>query len=350
MKEDYSKIFDLVNNDSFREFVLNPGAANRMYWEHWIKDHPDKLKEVQFAIDFIRSRHAENIELKSGEMHAELERFIAYIDESPKLTNSNVDHTKKSGVPMRVKRAMVAASVLLISVLFTYLYVFKEPYREPFPAEPIVTQIEKESPKGLKTTFKLPDGSIAKLNADSKLTFPNEFSSASREVVLEGEAFFEVRKDTLKPFIVKTNGLSMHVLGTSFNVKAYVGEDIEVALLTGKVRVSGNSPASESILLLPTEMVIYNSTDGSIEKTTFDPVEKLAWRENTLYFNNSNFDDIIKTLERWYGVSFDVQRPGQIQERFTGVYKDPSLKTVLEGISFSLDFKFEIQHKTVIIK
>ena len=95
---------------------------------------------------------------------------------------------------------MVAASALLISVLFIYLYLFKEPFRESFPAEPVVTEVEKESPKGLKTIFKLPDGSIVKLNADSKLTFPNEFSSTSREVVLKGEAFFEVRKDTLKPW------------------------------------------------------------------------------------------------------------------------------------------------------
>ena len=350
MKEDFSKISDLIGNESFREFVLNPSAENRTYWERWIKDHPEKLKSVQLAMDFIRSQYAEQIELESDEINIELERFATYINKSAHHTKFNAGDSGRSIVPVYLKRIMVAASVLLIPALLTYLYIFQKSFNETPSMERVVIHIEKENPKGVKTTFKLPDGSIVKLNADSKLTFPKDFSLDIREVILEGEAFFEIRKDSLRPFIVKTNKLSTSVLGTSFNVKAYTGEDVEVALLTGKVIVSGNSSFTRDIQLLPKEMAIYHHNDQSIEKTTFDPIEKLAWRENTLHFNNSDFDGIIRTMERWYGINFIVKQPHKIEERFTGSYKNESLKSVLEGMSFSLDFEFEIQDKTVIIK
>lgn len=350
MKEDFSKISDLISNASFREFVLNPVADNRTYWESWIKDHPEKLKSVQLAMDFIRTQYSEQIELDPKEIDIELERFTSYMKENAHRTKFDDSNSGRSVVPVYLKRIMVAASLLLIPALLTYLYIFQKPIHETSPAQRAVMYIEKKTPKGIKTTLKLPDGSMVKLNADSKLTFPESFLSTIREVTLEGEAFFEIRKDSLRPFIVKTDKLNTSVLGTSFNVKAYAGDDVEVALVTGKVNVSGNSSVVGDVQLLPTEMAIYHHNSRSIEKTVFNPIEKLAWRENTLYFNNSSFEDIIKTLERWYGVDFIVKRPPGIQERFTGDYKNESLKSVLKGMSFSLDFEFEIQDKTVIIK
>ncbi|MDN5213052.1 FecR family protein [Fulvivirgaceae bacterium BMA12] len=350
MKENFSEISDLISNDSFREFVLNSNAGNKTYWERWIKDHPEKLKSVQLAMDFIRTQYTEQIELGPDEIDIELERFAGYMEENTKQTKLDDGNSGRSIAPVYIKRIMVAASVLLIPALLTYLYIFQNSLPETSSAERSVVYIEKKTPKGIKTTLKLPDGSIVKLNADSKLTFPENFPSTIREVTLEGEAFFEIRKDSLRPFIVKTDKLSTSVLGTSFNVKAYTGDNVEVALVTGKVKVSGNSSDIGNVQLLPTEMAIYNQNNQSIEKTVFNPIEKLAWRENTLYFNNSSFEDIIKMLERWYGIDFVIKRPHKIEERFTGNYKNESLKSVLNGMSFSLDFQFEIQDKTVIIK
>ncbi|MDN5202225.1 DUF4974 domain-containing protein [Fulvivirgaceae bacterium BMA10] len=350
MKEDYSKISDLISNESFREFVLSSYAENRAYWERWIKDHPEKLKDVQLAMDFLRSEYAEQIELEPDEMNEELERFVAFTrrdanDKSPIETIIS----KGSKKPGYLRRAMVAAMILLIPSLLAYLYIYYKPFDRAAPDAQVSSLKIRENPRGLKTTFKLPDGSIVKLNADSKLTFPEVFSATSREVSLIGEAFFEIKKDSLRPFTVRTNELSTTVLGTSFNVRAYEDEDVEVALLTGKVKVSENSSSMIDIVLLPREMAIYRRNDESIEMTRFDPAEKLAWKDHTLYFNNSDFNDIIKTLERWYGVSFDVKYPDKVWDRFTGVYKNESLETVLEGMSFSLDFEFEIHDKKVII-
>ncbi len=350
MKENFSEISDLISNESFREFVLNSGADNRTYWERWIKDHPEKLKSVQLAMDFIRTQYAEQIDLEPEEIDIELERFASYMKENAGRTKFNDSNSGRSIVPVYLKRMMVAASFLLIPASLIYVYISQKSFQETSSTEHVVTYVEKKTLKGIKTTLKLPDGSIAKLNADSKLTFPESFPSTIREVTLEGEAFFEIKKDSLRPFIVKTGDLSTSVLGTSFNVKAYAGDVVEVALVTGKVKVFANSSVTEDVHLLPTEMAVYHQNNRSIEKTVFNPIEKLAWRENTLYFNNSSFEDIIKTLERWYGIDFIVKRQHKIEERFTGNYKNASLKSVLKGMSFSLDFEFEIQDKTVIIK
>jgi len=141
------------------------------------------------------------------------------------------------------------------------------------------------------------------------------------------------------------------VLGTSLNVRAYPGENIhEVALLTGKVQINDNAGASTGMILSPNELAIYNNTHKNINKTKFDPAFKLAWRDNAIYFDNSDFDEIIKTLERWYGVNFILPQEMEIQDKFTGIYKDKSLEQVLDGISFSLDFQFKIDNKIVFIK
>ncbi len=349
MKSEYRNVTDFIGDPSFRDFVLNANPTDQRYWENWIKNHPDKITEVQLAMDFIRTKHAENMELDPGAFHTELQRFMNHLQaqgarEAPHKKQTPFFISK----PVAWLRLAAVVSVLVVSTFILYRYVEQAPHE---PATQEIAFVEKVNPKGQKSSFTLPDGSTVKLNADSRLIFPNTFSAHMREVTLEGEAFFEVTENPDRPFIVKTSQLHTRVLGTSFNVRAYRGENrYEVALLTGKVRITDQADTSAAMILSPNELAVYNHTDKNISKTRFDPEVKLAWKNNTIYFDNSDFTEIIKTLERWYGVDFILPEELEIQDRFTGRYQDKSLWQVLQGISFSLDFQFEIDNKTVTIK
>ena len=207
--------------------------------------------------------------------------------------------------------------------------------------------IVRSNPKGQKSLIILPDGTRIILNSESYIEYHQNFAQ-ERQVKLVGEAFFEVVRDTLHPFLVNSGGVMVRVLGTSFNIKAFPSDDsMSVAVVTGKVMVE--KEGSERDVLLPTEMVRINHKTGVFKKSNYDPDEWIAWKDDILSFNKASFPEIVERLERWYGVKFVIRRSAPITDGFTGHYKNPSLKVVLEGMSFSSDFKFTIKGDSVMI-
>ena len=201
--------------------------------------------------------------------------------------------------------------------------------------------------RGEKTQFMLPDGTKVIMNADSRIRYNEDFASASERVVyFEGEAFFDVSKDPLRPFIIHSYEVITTVLGTSFNVHAFAEEDIIVSVVAGKVKVQ---EPLEAVYLHSGEQAVYGMSDRSLFKENFDPSSTLAWKEGTLYFKNERFGDIVKKLERWYGVTIEAQKIN-IEDGFTGSYHHKSLDAVMEGMGFVLGFDYEIKGNQVVIK
>jgi len=204
----------------------------------------------------------------------------------------------------------------------------------------------------------LPDGSQVMINAGSTIEYYEDQKSNTRKLILDGEAFFDIKRDTLRPFIVKTENINTTVLGTSFNIRAYKGEnEITVALVTGKVSLTNDlTPMQEAFALLPNDMVAYRKVESTTLKSHFDPEKVLAWTDKTLYFEDVNFEQLVVNLERWYGVKFVIDnnlwKSKNFIERkdYKGKYKNKSLETVLEAVGFSYGFDFEIDNKTVMIK
>lgn len=241
-----------------------------------------------------------------------------------------------------------AAVFILVFSLALIIYWMKtgNPLRHETLAE--VQLVWKESLPGQKTTTTLPDGTLIKLNADSKILFPENFIGDTREVTLYGEAFFDVAKDEKKPFVIKTKDIQIQVLGTSFNVKAYPGADVsEVSVASGRVAVEN---AYQKIDLVPGEKVCYQSASRSMVKDRFTWEEAYGWKDNILLFRESGFDEIRERLSRWYGVELliDGRLPDSTKKYF-GSYQDPSLREVLEGLSYVYGFTFEIDKKKIYI-
>lgn len=160
---------------------------------------------------------------------------------------------------------------------------------------PIYNKVE--TPRGGEYALLLSDGTKVHLNAMSSLRFPVTFGKGRREVELEGEAFFEVSK-TGQPFIVSMNGMEVEVLGTTFNISAYPGEDYQTTLVTGSVKV--NTDSGESCLLRPSQQAFVTSGSSSIQVRTVDAAFYTSWVKGKIHFKDQRLEDIMKTLSRWY--------------------------------------------------
>ncbi len=212
--------------------------------------------------------------------------------------------------------------------------------------------VVKSNPRGIKSLITLPDGSKVKLNSESHIEYYSDFSQ-DRNVKLVGEAFFEVVRDTLRPFYVRTGDLSVKVLGTSFNVKAFPFEqNMQVALVTGKVAVEKQEGFVVNPInyLEPNEMLTYNYQSSDVSIGPFDYDLTVGWKDGELNFKEVGFDEVVKMLERWYGVNITVDPRLDMSGSYTGYYKDERLDGVLEGMGFTYDFDFDIKGEKVYIK
>lgn len=210
--------------------------------------------------------------------------------------------------------------------------------------------IEKEASFGLKLTFELPDGSIVKLNSGSKLIYPQVFAAHSRQVQLIGEAFFDVARDSQRPFEIESGELKVAVIGTSFNVKSYPDDDhLSVAVRTGKVAVSSDLN-QEQVLLAPAQSFHYDRQEKSFEQKSVEDDEIVfGWMEQTLIFKDQPLDEILKLVSRWYDVKVEVSETVNQKREFTAKYKNPTLRSVLESLSYAYEFEFEINETGVMI-
>ncbi|MDO6738707.1 FecR family protein [Wenyingzhuangia sp. 2_MG-2023] len=208
--------------------------------------------------------------------------------------------------------------------------------------KPMAEIISKKADYGKKLTVTLPDGSLVKLNSGSEIKFPEFFRDSIREVTLSGEAFFEVKKDSLHPFVVKTSLITTRVLGTSFNIKSYDDEDdITVTLATGKISVDIEN--ENEILLTPSYQVNYNKSTQGFVKQKIDLDRFLCWRDGVLRFDNEKLATAIPKLEKWFNVKIKIQNQSSKNCSFTGVFKNASLENILQNITFvkpSLTYKF----------
>lgn len=215
-----------------------------------------------------------------------------------------------------------------------------------------VAVMAKETLAGQKTTFQLPDGSLVTLNAESQLTYPENFDETTRKVTLTGEAFFDVTENPGKPFIVSAGGVNTQALGTSFNVRAYHDEaHVEVILATGQVKVNFAEGDSQStVYLLPGEKAIAIQSDKSLQQTEANLAYALGWKDNILHFREATAEQVFTTLKKWYGV--DINFLGSEKDndwQFTGEFRSENLENVLTSIGYAKNFQFKIQDKSVTI-
>ena len=206
------------------------------------------------------------------------------------------------------------------------------------------------TPVGGEYSLVLSDGTKVFLNADSELKYPVEFSDGKRIVDLKGEAYFEVHKDSLRPFIVRMNGAEVTVLGTSFNVNTY-GDDgqIYTTLVNGSVRVSSVKNGQAEVLK-PGMQSVMDVQSGQLTVREVDVEPYVAWREGRFVFRAMTLDLIMRQLQRWYDFEVFYQNPELKDYEFRGVIKrDMDLDKVLSVIKATTNVDFEVKGKVITI-
>jgi len=196
----------------------------------------------------------------------------------------------------------------------------------------------------------LPDGSLAILYPGAVIKYRKSFKKESRQVKLDGEAFFDVVKDTLRSFSVSAGDMLVEVLGTSFNVEAHPESGIyNVIVEGGRVAVSNADDKNISAILTMGEKATFGDSGKSIFKSVNKDLNFNAWRTNKIIFENSDLDMIAATLSKVF--LRDIRYTGEAgKQSLTASFENKSLEYILETIEATLDIKIDASEETIIIR
>lgn len=257
--------------------------------------------------------------------------------------------------------ALIAGAILILGILF-----WNKGNKETAKQNIVNTKY------GSKSKIQLPDGTLVWLNSGSRLTYDDEYGKTNRIVKLVGEAFFDVKHDPDKPFLIHTKELNLKVLGTAFNIKAYPRDKIsEASLIRGSLEVSFPSRPTEKIVLKPNEKIalvnpnmIEQSTLKqnlnkkninqenevepmpiiSLSQVSYIPseneVQEISWVKNKLIFRNKAFGELAKEMERWYDVEIYFKDKTILNKKFTGTFKNETFIEALDVLKQTYYFNY----------
>jgi ferric-dicitrate binding protein FerR (iron transport regulator) len=274
-------------------------------------------------------------------------------------------------LPKFMRVAAVFAIAFLLGVTCNYLINQHQLKSEPLAYNEVI------APLGAKTAIILADGTKVWLNAGSKLKYPVDFSKASRDVYLEGEAYFNVTKMANKKFIVHTSHLNIKVLGTEFNVKAYPEEKtIQTTLIKGLVTIERlNKKESGPVYLKPSQQATFVKTDSNISLTSEtkvheapkfkEPAEKIeqlvilpkvtteiftSWKDGRWLIKAEELQTLAVKLERRYDVKITFKNESLKKYKFSGILTDETFEQVLDIIKLIAPIEYSIDGKQVVFK
>lgn len=356
---------DFVLNKRFRQWILDPQKNDHLFWEDYIRRHPEKLSAIIEAKKLLLQMPEATEKLSETEKNDLWEHISFVLGEDNEADKDKVypinahsvigKASLKRNIYTRVdytKRALIAATVLIFLTISWSMFriIFDRSSHGLQNQEELV---RKENPWGQKSTVFLSDGTEVVLNSGSSLAFAKAFNGDVRKVYLEGEAFFNVAKDPLKPFIVISREISTTALGTSFNVRAYPHENKKtVSLMTGKVKVSrtDSAAASTDVILQPGEEAYFNGIENKMSVGSFNQQEVTSWKEGIIHFRDAGAREVFDYLEKWYGVTIREANQPVKKWNYTGEFNNMDLHNVLSSIGYSMNFEFTKEEKLVTIK
>lgn len=207
---------------------------------------------------------------------------------------------------------------------------------------PVIVKTIKE-----RRQVQLPDGSVVYLAPSSNLVISSSFGGKTREVTLTGEAFFDVKHNAQKSFIVQTaNNSKVNVLGTSFNVYSRRGVDEEVKVATGLVGVVNGKTTT---MLKAGEQLDYALANAKINKTRVNVSDAASLQNGVLYFNNSNAAQIAQKITRYYNIKVEVAASANKHSGFSGEMKDYGLAKMLDGLHYATGIKYRFKNENSIL-
>jgi len=202
--------------------------------------------------------------------------------------------------------------------------------------------VEIKAPAWTRAQFTLPDGTTGWLNSKSSIRYNLDFVN-DRNVILDGEAFFDVFHDARKPFRVMTDDVVLKVLGTRFNIASYDDEPkVEVVLEEGSL-IFNDLDMNKTYSMKPNDLVTYDKANRNFTTEVVQPQKYLSWKEGKLVFRNDPLDVICRRLERWYNVDVEVNIGSVDNLRLRATFVDENLEQVLDLLRRSLPIDYTVQ-------
>ncbi|WP_242916522.1 FecR family protein [Pontibacter liquoris] len=286
---------------------------------HWLAQDP--AHEAQYKLQQQLWHLTTPATAPAPDTDAAWQKIRSRLQQSSQVKEANV-------IPLYRQVLRVAASV---AILIGLAWVIKL-YFFPFYGMQVVASGNKQ------ITVILPDSSRVWLNKESTLAYDPDFDGRQREVYLKGEAFFEVTRNPQHPFVIETEATKTQVLGTSFNLRAYPGAEVELAVATGRVAFTAINGAAR-VIVTPGYAATLNTQQNSIRKYSLTDKNAWAWKTHELQFNGEPLQEVLAVLERYYHVKLELQSPAVGNCRFTGTFRGDNLQEVLQVLEVSLQVR-----------
>jgi transmembrane sensor len=340
---------DFIADDYFRQWAQYPDKESNLFWEEWIRQHPEKfetLKEAKSILQFLyfkipQPEHKDYLDVKR-----KIKQGINKSD--PHFPGTYLmEKSQASGIAIWRKAAAFFVGITLLGIMYFF-------FLHERPTTIYATKY------GEIRNIVLPDSSMVTLNANSTLTLSSNWRQ-SREVWLEGEAFFAIEKleyvdessgenPSSQPvkFIVHTDNLDVEVLGTRFNVNERRGMT-KVVLNSGRVQLKNNRD-EEIVNMQPGDFVAYSKTDRKFLKQEVDPKLFISWKEGRFAFEGTPIREIAQMLEDNYGYEVKIGNQALASRKFTADIPSHDVGILLILIAESLDVKAEKINNEIEIK
>ena len=334
---------DFIQDSYFRKWALGSLPANDSFWEVWLQANPDKNKLLEEAKMLVIALKINEFPIKESDIKEGTERIFR-------------ETTQKKTIPFHAQIWFRAAAMLVL-VSGLGWWTLRNPARKEENTETRLAQTDNESLKPM--TIQLSDGSKVTIEHDSKLQVDENFGKTNRTVYLTGEAFFDVKRNPEKPFLVVTANLVTKVLGTSFRIKAYQKDpNISVSVSTGKVTVfrqyseNQNNTLSEQIVLTPNQQAIFLKSEAKLVKTLVEKPVLIAAppaEYNQFVFDETSIPKVLMTLEKAYGVKIIFDAELLENCNLTASLANEPLYEKLDLICETIQARYEIADGQVVV-
>lgn len=313
---DTYSVDELIGDERFIDWVLNPTGENDQFWQKWISKNPEHEAKVMEARSILK-----NMNFRKMDTQGMAPKIWDRI--SNDLQAEKPESGSGSKIIRLITRTAAAAAVLLL-LIFNW-------------GQPAMTNIEI-SP-GMAHLHQLPDQSRIQINDGSSISYDGSRFEKMRDIYLQGEAFFEVTKGS--PFTVHTDNGEVQVLGTSFNIFSH-GKALDVICKTGKVQVTSDD---DSVILLPGEKASLNS-ENQLIKTASEM--DISWLAGTYQYEDASLILVTNELERQFNLR--VHLPESLSDlRYTGFFLDNDLEQALNSVFWPLKLKYEKEDNEIFV-
>lgn len=334
----------------------------------------EETPALQVRLDSLQALWAATSQSPADKMETAFNKHLQRLSHQSVIAPLQYESEEQEVIESRPKKSSLVKRLGWISgiaaCLVIGLFVFK--FNAGNTGKVREAQNTVSTKRGSKSKIQLPDGTQVWLNADSKITYNENFQGQLREVQLSGEAFFDVVRDEARPFIIHTQVIDVKVLGTAFNVRSYLNErNTETSLIRGSVEITlRNSPDKKFTLKPNDKLVVPNEALVEVKRQSKDmiPAKELVlswekinyrkadtlavealWIKNKLAFDRESLEEIAMKIERWYDVKVTFTNENLKQAQYSGIFEDESLQQVMSALH-DAGVNYKINKKEVIIR